>query len=513
MEVVAQSEVGPLVVADTVVSGDGMAPRGWLTQNGKPLAALLWLLGSAGFFAWTVVRTVHFQRTLTRAARPAPQLQRLAAEIGDTLGLSRVPRVYTTGARLRPLVWWAGGSVRILIPSVFVAELDAKELRAVMAHELAHVRRRDYLVRAVELLACSAYWWNPVVWWARRGLRSAEESCCDLLAVSATKSTHGGYAESLLRVVEVMSAVPVPRPPALASTAGSCRDSRQLEMRLRTVLATALPVSPKPGRLRVAGAAALACGLSLGLVYCTPGERLAFDQSQLPTPAMSEDSAGIRFVEYAGAPDIQAPFGLSTDPRYRHGNSPGDYRFRHIYAGALLANGNAVVADAHNNELIVLSPNGTMLGSKGERPVDSFSAVFALGQDSVLMTLFVDGSIVRSVNRRLPNGLGVLGAIGSYGPLLVSNAGLSYFEEEWLPGQQSPVADAEGRVWLSTSGPGDPQKGSPSFAVISPDGEWLGTVEAPVGFHLLDVAEGLVLGVQTDETRRESVVVYDLIER
>ena len=515
VDVVARSEVGPPMVADTQAGGDDMAPRGWLTQNGKPLAALLWLLGSAGFFTWTVVRTVHFQRTLTRAARPAPQLQRLAAEIGDTLGLPRVPRVYTTGARLRPLVWWAGGSVRILIPSVFVAELDAKELRAVLAHELAHVRRRDYLVRVVELLACSAYWWNPVVWWAKRKMRSAEESSCDILAVSASRLTRDRYAKSLLRVVEVMSAVPIPRAPALASTADGCLDSRRLEKRLRTVLATALPVSPKPGRLRVAGAAALACGLSLGLVYCTRGERLAFDQPQLRTPAMVEDSAGIRIVEYAGAPDIQAPFGLSTDPRYRHGNSPGDYRFRHIYAGALLANGNAVVADAHNNELIVLSPNGTMLGSKGERPVDfsAFSAVFALGQDSVLMTLFVDGSIVRSVNRRFPNGLGVLGAIGSYGHLLVSNAGLSYFEEEWLPGQQFPVADAEGRVWLSTSGPGGPHVGSPSFAVISPDGEWLGTVEAPVGFHLLDVAEGLVLGVQTDETRRESVVVYDLIKR
>ena len=44
------------------------------------------------------------------------------------------------------------------------------------------------------------------------------------------------------------------------------------------------------------GAAALACGLSLGLVYCTPGERLAFDQPQLRTPAMVEDSAGIRIV-------------------------------------------------------------------------------------------------------------------------------------------------------------------------------------------------------------------------
>ena len=308
VEAAAQSEVSPpVVVADAGATGDGMAPRGWLPLSGKPLAVLLWLLGSAGFFGWTVVRTVRFQRTLTRAARPAPQLQRLATEIGVTLGLPRVPPVYTTGARVRPLVWWAGGHVRILIPSVLVAELDRTELRAVLAHELAHVRRRDYLVRVVELLACSAYWWNPVVWWAKRKMRSAEESSCDVLAVSASRLTRDRYAKSLLRVVEVMSAAPIPRAPALASAADACRDSKLLEKRLRTVLATAHPVSHTAGRLRVAGAAALALGLSLGLVYCTPGERMAFDQPQLPTPAMSEDSAGIRIVEYAGVLSAQEP--------------------------------------------------------------------------------------------------------------------------------------------------------------------------------------------------------------
>ncbi|MXX36231.1 MAG: M48 family metalloprotease [Gemmatimonadetes bacterium] len=293
-EVVARSEVAPpAAVTDAGVRGDGMVPAGWLKPNVKPLTALLWLLGSGAFFGWTVARTVRFQRMLTRAARPAPRLQRLANEIGDTLGLPRVPRVYTTDARVRPLVWWAGGRVRVLIPSMFVAELDETEIRAVLAHELAHVRRRDYLVRVVELLACSAYWWNPVVWWAKRRMRSAEESSCDILAVAASKLTRDRYAESLLRVVEIMSAGPVPRAPALASAADSCRDSRRLEQRLRTVLATA-SVSPTAGRFRVAGATALACGLSLGLVYCTPGARSAFAQPQLPTTAVSEDGAGNR---------------------------------------------------------------------------------------------------------------------------------------------------------------------------------------------------------------------------
>lgn len=295
-EVGAQSEVGPpVVVGDAAAERVAVSPGTWLERNGKPLAALLWLLGFAGFLGWTVARTVRFQRTLTSAARPAPRLQRLAAEIGDTLGLTSVPRVYTTRARLRPLVWWAGGRVRILVPAVFVAELDETELRAVLAHELAHVRRRDYLVRVVELLACSAYWWNPVVWWAKRKMRSAEESSCDIVAVAASRLTRDQYAKSLLRVVEIMSAVPIPRAPALASMADGCRSSRRLEKRLRTVLTTA-SVSPTPGRLRVAGAAALAFGFSLGLVYCTPGEREAFAQLHLPTAAASEDGAGNRIA-------------------------------------------------------------------------------------------------------------------------------------------------------------------------------------------------------------------------
>ena len=97
-EAVVRPEVGPPVVADPGVNGDAFSLGAWLAQNGNPLAAILWLLGSAGFLGWTVARTVRFHRTLTRAARPAPQLQRLATEICDTLGLPRVPRVYTTPA-------------------------------------------------------------------------------------------------------------------------------------------------------------------------------------------------------------------------------------------------------------------------------------------------------------------------------------------------------------------------------------------------------------------------------
>jgi len=49
------------------------------------------------------------------------------------------------------------------------------------------------------------------------------------------------------------------------------------------------------------------------------------------------------------------------------------------------------------------------------------------------------------------------------------------------------------------------------YTVISADGEWLGTVEAPPSLRILDVARGLVLGVELDEMDAESVVVYEMV--
>ena len=76
----------------------------------------------------------------------------------------------------------------------------------------------------------------------------------------------------------------------------------------------------------------------------------------------------------------------------------------------------------------------------------------------------------------------------------------------------SPFADAAGNLWLPSYRPAYPEEGSP-YTVVSPDGEWLGTVETPRRFRVLDVAEGLVLGVLRDEMDVENVAVYELVGR
>ncbi len=128
----------------------------WFDAIGKQGLVILWLLGSAALLGWSLLRAARFRRTLMQALEPAPpELQREAARISRRLGLARVPEVNTTHARISPMVWSTGGRVRVLIPNFVLAELSDAEVRSILAHELAHVRRRDHLVRWLELAACT----------------------------------------------------------------------------------------------------------------------------------------------------------------------------------------------------------------------------------------------------------------------------------------------------------------------------------------------------------------------
>jgi beta-lactamase regulating signal transducer with metallopeptidase domain/polyhydroxyalkanoate synthesis regulator phasin len=190
-------------------------------EHAKPWLSLTWLLGSVLVFAWSLIRIYRFNYLLGLEAEVAPQeLQATAAKIASRLGLKKIPTIYTTPAHLSPMVWWIGGKVRIVVPAALHDQMDTQQFQWILAHELAHVRRRDYLVRWLEWLACICFWWNPVVWWARHNLRANEELCCDALVVSNLKPKARTYGSSLLQAVEYL-ACPALRPPAMASEINS----------------------------------------------------------------------------------------------------------------------------------------------------------------------------------------------------------------------------------------------------------------------------------------------------
>jgi hypothetical protein len=103
-----------------------------------------------------------------------------------------------------------------------------------IAHELAHVRRRDHWVRPLEQLVVALYWWNPVAWWARRHLRVEEEKSCDAFVLEKLPGRARSYAEGLLKSIEFLAMKPRMEP-ALATGAGT---AIRLEERMKAILGT-----------------------------------------------------------------------------------------------------------------------------------------------------------------------------------------------------------------------------------------------------------------------------------
>ena len=85
------------------------------------------------------------------------------------------------------------------------ARLDQDQRSALLAHELAHLRRRDHWIRPLELIAIALYWWFPVFWWMRQALHEAEEQCCDAWVVWLFPELKGAYARTLLETIDFLA--------------------------------------------------------------------------------------------------------------------------------------------------------------------------------------------------------------------------------------------------------------------------------------------------------------------
>jgi hypothetical protein len=121
------------------------------------------------------------------------------------------------------MIWPVGARSRLLVPAGLLDRLSGEERATLLVHELAHLRRRDHWVRALELVVTGLYWWHPVVWWARREIQEAEEQCCDAWVVWALPAAGRTYASALMETVDFLAeARPVWLPPA-ASGLGQFR--------------------------------------------------------------------------------------------------------------------------------------------------------------------------------------------------------------------------------------------------------------------------------------------------
>lgn len=216
-----------------------------------PALAWIWLGGAALVALVAGMRIVRFQRMLAGTLPASQQTRTIADGLAKQMGLAQSPDIRVVDSAVAPLVWCAGGRATVVLPLRLLGALDEQQTAMVLAHELAHLRRRDHWVRGLELVVSVLYWWNPLVWWVRRRLHAVEEQCCDAWVAWAYPDRSREYAECLLKWAELLPGL-APQP-ALASP---FLNAHSLKERIELVLENRSPRTAS--RIAAVGLALLA---------------------------------------------------------------------------------------------------------------------------------------------------------------------------------------------------------------------------------------------------------------
>jgi bla regulator protein blaR1 len=133
--------------------------------------------------------------------------RRLRVSAPVRLCTSATVRVPTAIGWLRPY---------ILLPVTALTGLSEAQIAAILAHELAHISRRDYLLNSLQTAIETVLFYHPAVWWVGRQMRLEREHCCDDMAVAVCGSAFE-YASALAEMEQIRDRIPEP---ALAATGG-----------------------------------------------------------------------------------------------------------------------------------------------------------------------------------------------------------------------------------------------------------------------------------------------------
>jgi beta-lactamase regulating signal transducer with metallopeptidase domain/Leucine-rich repeat (LRR) protein len=281
-------------IADSVQSFWGVAKRILLS---------LWLGGALVCAFVSLKRIVRFE-TMLKATQPASErLQRVAREIADKFHVRRLPDVRSIEWIDVPLLWCAGRRPTIVLPVRLTAEFGEEQSAMILAHEMAHLRRRDHWVRVAELIVSAVYWWNPLVWLIRRQIHAAEELCCDAWVRLAFPNREKAYAEALLKAAELTNS---PRPSLCVLPVSPFLGSLSLKARIEMILKNRITPSVSAKSMAAIAVAALLVLPSFVQTIqaearddSSPAARPPVPASSHPRPQESEFSYAVRFEQGA----------------------------------------------------------------------------------------------------------------------------------------------------------------------------------------------------------------------
>ena len=238
-----------------------------------PVLFLTWLIGVALLTLRLLSGWLWVQRLKSHATVPAATaLGDMALRLARRLHITRtVTFLESTLVDVPTVIGWLRPVV--LVPASALAGLSPHQLEAILAHELAHIRRHDYLVNLLQTLVETLLFYHPAVWWLSRRIRIEREHCCDDLAVSLCGDPVS-YARALADLEELRSRG---REFVLAANGGSLLD------RVRRLLGAPTHAGRGPGWLAASVSVLVISGIAAGAL----GTALVGSDQATPAPSQA----------------------------------------------------------------------------------------------------------------------------------------------------------------------------------------------------------------------------------
>ncbi|PQO37372.1 hypothetical protein DTL21_05360 [Bremerella cremea] len=278
--VIEANPTQPITPEDTGSTTTASSPLSWIPLASAGLISC-WLLGSVVMlcrYLLSTWRCCAFLRSCREVEDEA--VQTLLADQCLQLNISKDVRLLESDSLPAPLVV-AWPRPTIVLPTDINIELTSSQLRSVVAHELAHIKRRDHWTIVAQSASAMLYWWNPLVHWTAARMNALREMICDDIATSLTLRDQqqvkpSDYAASLLMMAE--RAVQYQQ---LAGSLGiSLSSYSEMERRIRRILTERTrPVELRINKRFLAGLTALSLLLAVGLAFAqVPAEKPPADE-------------------------------------------------------------------------------------------------------------------------------------------------------------------------------------------------------------------------------------------
>ena len=159
--------------------------------------SVTFIMGGLAVLQWSRLKklSAHF-------IEPEHRLAEMLKRVCQSCHLSKTPELVVVNTICSPMLWVGFHRTTIILPQAFAETLSEEQLQQILAHEIAHLVRKDYLSSLLAFGVISLFWWNPLAWLARREMFLAAETCCDAFAIARTTGSRQSYARTLLTAVD-----------------------------------------------------------------------------------------------------------------------------------------------------------------------------------------------------------------------------------------------------------------------------------------------------------------------